>query len=73
MLISLQPGVIRVSIPRLSCLAAVLRQCPQGSELMVAGYFNADLEQPKGVERDEEIASDLTDAGLEDMSSHFLP
>ena len=40
---------------------------------MVAGYFNADLAQPKGVERDEEIASDLTAAGLEDMSSHFLP
>ena len=46
---------------------AVLRERPRGSELLVAGDFTADLVQPEGARRGEEIAADLTALGLEYM------
>ena len=57
----------------MECVIAVLKEQPQGTELMVAGYFNADLVQPEGDRRDENIAAVLAAVDLEGMSAHFLP
>ena len=54
-------------------VVAALIEHPQGSELLVAGYFNADFAQPEGAIREEEIAAALMTAVLEDMLAHFLP
>ena len=53
-------------------VVAALRECSQGYTILVAGYFNEDLEQPKGPRREEDIAVDLEAVGLEDMSAHLL-
>ena len=45
-------------------IVAALGDCPQESELLVAGYFNADLVIPEGVEQDEETVADLAKAVL---------
>ena len=42
-------------------------------ELLVAEEFNADLAQPEGERREEDITADLTEEILEDMLAHFLP
>ena len=43
---------------------AALRECPQGSNLLVAGDLNTNREAPEGDRREEEIAANLTAAGL---------
>ena len=50
-------------------VAAIIRR-PQGAELLVADEFNADLADPEGTMRTEEITVSLADSGLEDMSAH---
>ena len=40
---------------------------------IVAGYFNTDLREMASDGRGTEIMAELTEAGLEDMSAHFLP
>ena len=52
---------------------AVLRERPQGSEIHVVGYFNAELAQPEGAIQEEEIEAAFAEAVLEDMLAHFLP
>ena len=47
-------------------------QQPRGGKLMLAGYFNVDLATPEGHSRYKMIASALSTAGFEEMSSHFL-
>ena len=54
-------------------IAAALRDRPWVPELLVEGEFNADLAQPEGVQREEDIVAALTAEGLEDMLVHFLP
>ena len=44
---------------------------PPGAELMVAGDFNVDILAPEG-RREENIATDLATAGVEDMAQHFM-
>ena len=39
---------------------------------MVASYFNANIEDMEGYHNNEEIASAMTTAVLEDMTTHFL-
>ena len=56
----------------IDCVVAALREFPQGLELLVAGYFNAYLEQTEGERREEEILAALAEARLEDMQVHFL-
>ena len=48
-------------------------QWPNDSDLVVAGDFNSDLEAPEGNAQCEEIAADITTAGVEDTSAHFIP
>ena len=50
-----------------------LKERPRGSELMVAGDLNINLEDPEEVWREEEIVASLITSGLEDMLAHFLP
>ena len=50
-----------------------IRSRPRRVELLVAGYFNADLATPEGDRRSEAIATSLATEGLEDMVRHFLP
>ena len=50
---------------------AIIRR-PQGGELHVAGNFNADLANPEGTARAEEISEELETSGLEYISTHFL-
>ena len=50
-----------------------ISQWPWGAALLVVGDFNTNLALLEGWERDEEIAVDMEESGLEDMSGHFLP
>ena len=51
----------------------MLKESPKGAELLVAEDFNANLADPEGDRRGEDIAAALETEGLEDMSAHFLP
>ena len=46
---------------------------PRGTALIVARDFNTDLGDMVCDERGTEIAAAITEAGLEDMTAHFLP
>ena len=46
---------------------------PRGTALIVAGDFNTDLGEMASDGRGTEIAAAITEAGLEDMTAHFLP
>ena len=46
---------------------------PRGIALLVAGDFNTDLGVTESGGRGTEIAEALTEAGVEDMTAHFLP
>ena len=48
-------------------------QRPCRVEIMVVRDFNAYIVEPEGKTLDNFIAAELADAGLEYMSSHFLP
>ena len=50
-----------------------LKERPKGDELLVARDFNANLVDPEGDRRGENIAAALETEGLEDMLVHFLP
>ena len=54
-------------------VVAALKEHPMGAELLVARYFNANLVEPEGYRRGEDIAAAMATEGLEDMSAHFLP
>ena len=49
-----------------------LKECPRGSELLLAGDLNSKLDHPEGDYREEEIAVALIAVGFEDMLYHFL-
>ena len=46
---------------------------PRGTALVVAGDFNTDLGEMASDGRGTEIAAALMEAGVEDMTAHFLP
>ena len=46
---------------------------PRGTALLVAGDFNTDLGETASDRRGTEIAAALTEAGVKDMTAHFLP
>ena len=46
---------------------------PQGTALIVVGDLNTDLGDMACDGRGTEIAAAITEAGLEDTTSHFLP
>ena len=46
---------------------------PRGTALIVAGDLNMDLGDMASDGRGTEIATAITEAGLEDMTAHFLP
>ena len=46
---------------------------PRGTILVVAGDFNTDLGETEIDGRGTEIVAALTEAGVEDMTAHFLP
>ena len=50
-----------------------IRDRPYGSELLVDGDLNANLEDPEGKPRSEAIVEKLTVDGLMDMGMHLLP
>ena len=50
-----------------------LKEHPKGAKMLVAGDFNANLAEPEGDRRGEDIATALGTEGLEDMLAHFLP
>ena len=45
-------------------VVAAIGRKPQGAELMVAGDFNADIKEPEGNRRAENIATNIATAGL---------
>ena len=57
----------------IECVVAMLRDIPKGTTLVVAGYLNTDLEDSENDRRGTEIAVAMTEAGVEDMTAHFLP
>ena len=46
---------------------------PHGTALVMAGGFNTYLGEMASDGRGTEIAAALTEAGIEDMTAHFLP
>ena len=46
---------------------------PKGTALIVAGDLNTDLGGAESDRRGSEIAAAMTEAGVEDMTAHFLP
>ena len=52
---------------------AALKDRPKGTTLVVAGDLNMVLEDPENDQRGTEIAAEITAAGVEDMTAHFLP
>ena len=54
-------------------VVAALGDKPRGTSLIVAGDLNTDLGDTENDRRVLEIASTMTEAGLEDMTAHFLP
>ena len=54
-------------------VVAALKERPQVLELLVTGGLNTNLENLEGDQREKEIEAELTMAGLEDMSAHFIP
>ena len=46
---------------------------PRSTTLLVAGDFNMDLGETASDGRGTDIAAALTEAGVEDMTAHFLP
>ena len=54
-------------------VSAAIRDQHYGSELLVAGKFNANLAEPEGTPRGEAIVGELAAVGLLDMCLLFLP
>ena len=50
-----------------------ISQCPSGAKLLVDGKLNMYLASPEGNYQYKAVMSALSEAGLEDMSTHFLP
>ena len=50
-----------------------LKELPKVAELLVVGDMNANLAEPEGDRREEDIAATMATEGLEDMLAHFLP
>ena len=46
---------------------------PKGTALIVTGDLNTDLGDAESDKRGLEIAAAMTEAGVEDMTAHFLP
>ena len=58
---------------RIDQVVTALGDQPRGTALVVAGDFNIDLGETASDGRGTEIAAALTEAGVEDMTAHFLP
>ena len=54
-------------------VVAALRDRPKGTALVVVGDLNTDLEDSEKDRRGTEIVAAMTEAGVEDMTAHFLP
>ena len=54
-------------------VVTVLGDQPRGTALIVAGGLNTDLGEMASNGRGTEIATAITEAGLEEMTAHFLP
>ena len=54
-------------------VVATLKERPRGTTLIVGEGLNTNLSDPENNGRGIEIAAVLTEAGLEDMTAHFLP
>ena len=46
---------------------------PRGTDLLVAGDLNTYLGATENDRRGSEITAEMTEAGVEDMTAHFLP
>ena len=54
-------------------VVAALKERPKGTVLVLAVDLNTALDNPEKDRRGTEITAALTEAGLEDMTAHFLP
>ena len=54
-------------------IVVVINSRNQGDEHLMAKDVNEDLANPEGTTREEDIATALAAASLEDTSAHFLP
>ena len=54
-------------------LVTSLVDIPKGTALIVVGDLNTDLGDAESDRRGSEIAAAMTEAGVEDMTAHFLP
>ena len=58
---------------KIESVVATLKERPRGTTLIVGEGLNTNLSDPENNGRGIEIAAVLTEAGLEDMTAHFLP
>ena len=54
-------------------VVAALKERPKGTTLVLAGDLNTALEDPQNNRRGTEIAAELTEGGLAEMTAHLLP
>ena len=54
-------------------VVAALKERPRGTAPVVVGDLNTTLDGPESDRRGTETAAALAEAGLEDMTTHFLP
>ena len=57
----------------IEAVATIIKQFPDGAELVVAGDFNYDLAAAEGSIHGEKITAPLSTSVLEDTSAHLLP
>ena len=57
----------------IECVVTALGDRPKGTSLIVTGDLNTDLGDSESDRRVSEIATAMTEAGVEDMPEHFLP
>ena len=54
-------------------VVAALKERPRGAALLVTGDLNTTLTEPDNDRRGTDIAASLTEEGINDMATHFLP
>ena len=54
-------------------VVAALKERPRGAALLVAVDLNTTLMEPENYQRGTDIAAAMTEEGLEDTATHFLP
>ena len=59
-------------VPAMHCVEQVLREAPKGLYMILMGDLNARLGDPCD-KCEEDLATELVDRGMVNMTYHFMP